>query len=145
MPSTPAPHFGTAASETQALAEARLTATQLNTVVDRIEARQEAPEATVRHLVAGFLLPEVERRTLRDAVTHDQKRFRRAAGLAVSGGLRGQLSAAVDGGGSSSSNSRGQARRTRGDRGRGAERVGANEVDTGAGVSAAGSHQSPPS
>eukprot|EP01137_Pigoraptor_chileana_P011280 Opistho-2@61878 len=67
-------------AERQAREFVRERARQLNDIVDEMEKRKNyAPESVVANLVSSFLLPEVERQTLREKLRDDQLRFMLAA------------------------------------------------------------------
>ncbi|RKO83894.1 hypothetical protein BDK51DRAFT_33266, partial [Blyttiomyces helicus] len=73
----------------QARADVRKYADKINEIVDGIRHREEAGESdmTVADLVASFLIPEVERETLRNKIKHDQRKYLLAAHRTIYGEL----------------------------------------------------------
>mmetsp|Transcript_32152 Transcript_32152/g.55526 ORF Transcript_32152/g.55526 Transcript_32152/m.55526 type:complete len:621 (-) Transcript_32152:18-1880(-) len=67
------------ASMQQALEEAHLRAYQLNEIIDNLEERMNKPELVVKDLVAGFLIPEVQRQKLQRQIKWEEKRHLVAA------------------------------------------------------------------
>ncbi|CEM35011.1 unnamed protein product [Vitrella brassicaformis CCMP3155] len=67
----------------QALTEAKLKATKINTVVDALEEKYSAPETIVRELVSSFVLPHVHRETVRRRIMVEEGRYMKAAREAV--------------------------------------------------------------
>merc|ERR1711964_738078 len=68
-----------AAARSRALTEARLKASKINHVVDRLESLYQDEKATVRELVASFLLPNVQREQLERRLRLEEQRFNKAA------------------------------------------------------------------
>jgi len=67
------------AAKSRALTEARIKAAQVNQAVDRLEQTYQDEQATVRELVASFLLPHVQRGQLQRRLKVEEQRFARAA------------------------------------------------------------------
>jgi hypothetical protein len=67
------------AAKSRALTEARIKASEVNQVVDRLEHTYQDEQATVRELVSSFLLPHVQRDQLQRRLKVEEQRFSRAA------------------------------------------------------------------
>jgi hypothetical protein len=67
------------AAKSRALTEARIKAQEVNQTVDRLEQTYQDEQATVRELVASFLLPHVQRGQLQRRLKVEEQRFSRAA------------------------------------------------------------------
>lgn len=67
------------ASKSRALTEARIKASKVNHVVDRLEQTYQDERTTVRELVSSFLLPHVQREQLQRRLKVEEERFSRAA------------------------------------------------------------------
>lgn len=79
----------------QAVEEARVKASQLSTIVDALEAERDAPATIVSDLVASYLFPEVERRSLKAKIAHEQRRYLLGARLAVGEAMQPHLAASA--------------------------------------------------
>ncbi|KAI8853400.1 solute carrier, TRAMD3 or PAT1-domain-containing protein [Chytridium lagenaria] len=69
----------------QARMEVREYAEKINTLVDQLEQSEATnnPDRIVKDLVVSFLIPEVEKETLRNKIKEDQRRFLLAAHKAI--------------------------------------------------------------
>eukprot|EP00736_Rhodelphis_marinus_P005056 Rmarinus@m.3830 len=72
-----------ATSKDQAKKGVRADPNVVNDIVDKIEERENNPETVVTDLVSAFLIPEVEKETLRRNVQYSQKKFAKAARDAI--------------------------------------------------------------
>merc|ERR1712072_465854 len=67
------------AARARALTEARIKASKVNHVVDRLESMYQDEKATARELVSSFLLPNVQREQLQRRLRVEEQRFSKAA------------------------------------------------------------------